>query len=87
MFRPQIDAHETYLEGTTMTNDDVKAGLRVALEVAGAIREAGSLADGELYAVLMGRMSFDAYESLKRLLVGQGLVRIERDRLVWAGGF
>jgi hypothetical protein len=69
----------------TLTPENLTAALTFAAEVGMAIKTAGSIPSGHLYASLMGRMSYEQYEGLIRLLVSQNLVLKALDRLVWIG--
>jgi hypothetical protein len=67
-----------------MNSEQVKAALHVTVAVGDAIRQAGSIPAGELYAVLMEK--FDgvaAFERCVGLLKGAGVVREENHRLYW----
>jgi hypothetical protein len=73
-----------------MTVDENKRKVEAALElvraVAEMIREVGRIPSGELYALLMGKMTLDTYEKMIRMMINQGLIREERSHmLVWTG--
>lgn len=69
-----------------MTTNDVTTAIRFAALIGQAIREAGSVPAGNLYAVLQDRVSLDTFESLLRLLVREGLVRRDASHLLtWIG--
>lgn len=70
---------------TTVTPAQRTAGVHVVLAVGQAIRAAGRLPSGHLYAVLMDRLSADAYAQVIHLLVQAGCVREEHDELIWIG--
>jgi hypothetical protein len=69
-----------------MTPAEVKAALNIMLAVADAVRDAGRLPLGSLYATLSGHIaSMSAFESLVRQLTNTGVVRREGNELVWVG--
>jgi hypothetical protein len=69
-----------------MTSEQVKAALNLMLAVADAVRDAGRLPLGSLYATLSGTInSVSAFEPLIRQLTATGLVRREGNELVWVG--
>ncbi len=68
-----------------MTAKQQEAGLKIMMAMADAIREAGRLSQVALYAVMMGHVTLAAFNSLMDQLVATGLVRRERDDLVWVG--
>ena len=51
-----------------------------------AIREAGEIPSGHLYAMLMGKMGLNTYTQMITLLKKQGLVSEEYHLLKWVGG-
>ncbi|HEY6340187.1 MAG TPA: hypothetical protein VIY49_01735 [Bryobacteraceae bacterium] len=55
------------------------------MAVAEAIRTAGSLPSGELYAILCGRVDLAGYQALIKTLKNAGLVREENHLLTWTG--
>jgi hypothetical protein len=60
--------------------------MRVIMAVAEAIREAGTIPSGTLYAALSGRVGLPGFESIIRTLENGGLVRKSGDQLTWIGG-
>ena len=70
---------------TTTTPQEVKAGIRVVKAVAEAIREAGRIPSGHLYALLCGVTDLAGYEQIIGILVNAGLVRKAGHELVWVG--
>jgi hypothetical protein len=72
---------------TQPTAAQLKSALQVMFAVADAVREAGRLPAGPLYAALVGNnvATLDGFESMIRQLVGTGCVRREGDELVWVG--
>lgn len=73
-----------------MTVDQNKAKVEAALElvraVAEMIREVGRIPSGELYALLMGKMTLETYEKMIRMMISENLIRQDRSHmLVWIG--
>ena len=68
------------------TNDKIQAALKIMLAVAEAIREAGSIPSGHLYAALCGHLSIGDYDTCIAKLVGAGLVRQAGNHMLeWVG--
>ncbi len=53
--------------------------------VSEAIREAGRIPSGTLYAVLMGKVNIAGYEKMIGILKGAGLVEERSHELIWIG--
>lgn len=68
-----------------VTKEEVRQALLVAAATASAIREAGRIPSGHLYAILCGRMTLDTYYHLLTLLEEQKLVRVENHEVIWTG--
>jgi hypothetical protein len=68
-----------------VTPAQIKAALQTMMAVADAIREAGRIPAGTLYAALMPRLSAGAFDSMLAQVLRTGLVRREGDELVWVG--
>jgi hypothetical protein len=68
-----------------VTPAQIKAALQTMMAVADAIRQAGRIPAGTLYAALMTRLSAGAFDSLLAQILRTGLVRREGDELVWVG--
>ncbi len=69
-----------------MTTNEIKAGLRIMVAVTEAVRDAGRIGEGLVYAALSSVVTLPAFESLVQQLVGTGLIRREApNMLVWAG--
>lgn len=63
-----------------------KAALEIAIAVSETIRELGRVPSGHLYAMLMSRMSFEAYANLIDGLKRAGLVvETNSSELIWKG--
>jgi hypothetical protein len=71
-----------------MTNGERKsAALRIIQAIAEAIREAGKIPSGHLYAVLMEKgITIEQYENIIGLLKRTGLVKESASVLIWVGG-
>jgi hypothetical protein len=64
----------------------VAAALEIVSAIAGLIQDVGRIPSGELYALLMGKMSIETYERIIQQLINTQLVRRERSHmLVWTG--
>jgi hypothetical protein len=53
--------------------------------VAEAIKEAGSIPSGHLYAQLMGKMSLGSYEKMIDAMRRMGVIKIENHLITYAG--
>jgi hypothetical protein len=69
----------------TNTKEQMKAGPDVVFAVTEAIREAGSIPAGTLYAVLLGKVDIHGFEKLVSIVTGSGLVEKRGDLLCWVG--
>lgn len=67
------------------SRSELKAGLVLIAAVAEAIREAGRILSGTLYAMLMGKIDYQAYQKLIQMLKNADLVREEAHELIWIG--
>lgn len=68
-----------------VTASQVKAAVLAAAALAEAIRAAGQIPSGVLYAQVMQHMSLETYQSFIDRLVGAGLVRCSGHLLTWVG--
>ena len=68
-----------------VTKGQVKGALDAVRAVADAIRELGSVPNGELYARLMPFLDLASYEAIISMLKRTGLVREELHVLKWCG--
>ena len=50
-----------------------------------AVREAGRIGEGLVYAALSSKLSLPAWESLVGQLLRTGLIRREQNELIWVG--
>ena len=70
----------------TMTREQVGPALDAVLAVGEAVREAGEVPAGTLYAALCGRMDLGSFEGLVKVLQGARLVeRTPGHLLRWVG--
>ena len=69
----------------TPSRAELENGLRMIAVVAESIREAGRVPSGTLYALVMGRMSLEAYEKMIQILKNAGLVEERAHELIWIG--
>ena len=67
------------------TATQIKAALAMTFAVAEAIREAGEIPSGTLYAMLMGKVDIQGYESMIRNLKNADLVEEKAHMLKWIG--
>lgn len=71
---------------TTKTEAKAKAdALTILMATAEAVREAGRIPSGTLYAILMGRVDFEGYTRMIDILEGAGLIEKRSHELVWTG--
>ena len=68
-----------------MTALEQRSAIMLAIVVAEAIRTAGQIPSGTVYAMMMGQMSLEVYESILDRLVGAGLIRRDVYLLTWIG--
>jgi hypothetical protein len=58
----------------------------VVAAVSESIRQAGKIPSGHLYAMLMGHMSLEYYESILRMLESAKLITVDSSHLIrWIG--
>jgi hypothetical protein len=69
----------------TVNSEQVKAYIAILAAVAETIRERGTVPSGTLYALLMGRMSFEAYSRMIQQLKNAGLIEEKAHLLRWTG--
>jgi hypothetical protein len=70
----------------TPNKQQLVAALEIIQAVGEAIQTLGRVPSGELYANLMGTLSFERYTEIVRILVNAGVVREERSGLLtWIG--
>ena len=68
---------------TSVSNEQVAAGMQAVLAVGQAIRAAKRVPSGHLYARLMGVLSLDQYQRIIAILKKSGCVREEYHELIW----
>jgi hypothetical protein len=63
-----------------------RAGLDLTFAIAEAIREAGEIPSGTLYALVLGKVDYDGYQKLLGILKGAGLIQVMPSHMVkWVG--
>lgn len=67
------------------TKEQVSAAFQITAAVCEAIREAGRMPSGTLYAMCMGRMDIETYNKLVTTIKRTGLVEERGHELVWVG--
>jgi hypothetical protein len=67
------------------TRQAIRSALDAAFATAEAIREAGEIPSGHLYALMMPVVGIQGYESIIRTLKNAGLVTEQRNMLRWIG--
>lgn len=68
------------------TQAEIKAGLKMTMAVAEAIRELKQVPSGHLYAQMIGRVTFEGFEKMIAILVNAGLVAQDPSHLLrWVG--
>lgn len=67
------------------TTQQIVSSIQATAAIAETIRMVGSIPSGHLYAQLLGRMSFEAYEAIIAMLKRAGLVAEENNVLRWVG--
>ena len=67
------------------TPEQLVQALQLTAIVATAIREAGEIPSGQLYALCSHRLGLDAYERLISVLIRAGLVERRQHLLRWIG--
>jgi hypothetical protein len=67
------------------TKEQTRAAFTMIAGVAEAIREAGSIPSGVLYATLSGMTDIHGYERLIGMLKRSGLVEERHHELIWTG--
>lgn len=63
----------------------MQAAVEIMKAVAEAIKEAGSIPSGHLYAQLMGKMSLGSYEKMIDAMQRMGLVKVDDHLLTYVG--
>lgn len=69
-----------------MTQEEkMQAAVQIMKAVAEAIREAGSIPSGHLYAQLMGKMSLGSYEKMIDAMRRMGVIKVEDHLITYVG--
>ena len=76
---------DSIMNPTRPTKQQVAAAMQITLAVAEAIRTAGRIPSGHLYAMLIGKVDIDGYQALIRTLKNAGLVTESMNELIWTG--
>ena len=75
------------MTATKFSPEEIRAALGVIRAVADAVREAGRVPSGVLYAAVNAHgVGLPAYQRVVQSLTDAGLVRVESHELVWTGG-
>lgn len=67
------------------SNGKIETSVRMLGVIANAIRDAGKIANGELYADVMGFLNITQYAKLIDILKRSGLIEVEAYMLTWIG--
>ena len=70
---------------STVTKEETKAALSAVIAVGTAIRDLGSIPNGELYAQLMGQLTLEVYNKIIAFLKKSAMVSEENHVLTWIG--
>ncbi len=76
---------DTIMNPHRPTLREVNPALAFAIAVTEAIRMAGRIPSGHLYAMLAGKVDFQGYQALICTLVNAGLVKEVAHELIWTG--
>lgn len=69
-----------------MTQEEkMQAAVQIMKAVAEAIREAGSIPSGHLYALLMGKMSLGSYEKMIDAMQRMGIIKVDDHLITYIG--
>ena len=68
-----------------ITQEEVKSAVNTVRIIADAIREVKNIPAGELYALVMGHMSLQGFNSIINILKRAGLVQEVNFMLTWIG--
>jgi len=64
--------------------NQAQQALAVIQILGSAIKEAGEIPSGTLYAMVMGKISYETYTSAIALLVRQGIIKESNHLLTWS---
>jgi|SRR6185369_438684 len=76
---------DSIMNPTRPTKQQVASAMQITLAVAEAIRKAGRIPSGHLYAMLIGKVDIDGYQAMIRTLKNTGLVTESMNELIWTG--
>lgn len=71
---------------TTVTKEQIKAGLELLQAVAAVVRESGprGMSEGLIYSAMMAKLDLGTFQKMVQTLINAGVVRRENGALVWA---
>jgi hypothetical protein len=67
------------------TTQQTRRAFTILAAVAEAVRSAGRVPSGTVYAALIGKVTLEGYQSMLRTLNGAGLVKEVAHELIWIG--
>lgn len=67
------------------TSQQNRSAFMILAAVTEAVRSAGRVPSGTIYAALLGKVSLEGYQSMLRTLKGAGLVKEVAHELIWIG--
>ncbi len=76
---------DTIMNPTKPTPEQIKAAFAMTAAVAEAIRAAGQIPAGTLYAALCAKVDIQGFDKMMNILKGAGLVREVSHLLIWIG--
>jgi hypothetical protein len=68
-----------------VTAAELRAALEITFVVAELIRSKGEIPSGELYSLLMDKVSFEGYQGLLRTLTNAKLIKVSNHLITWVG--
>ena len=66
-----------------ITPAELKAGINTIKVMADAVKELGHVPSGHLYAMVMGKLSLEAYERILGILTNAGLIEVKGNEIFW----
>ena len=69
----------------SVTTENIQSALKVMVAAVEAIKDAGQIPSGHLYAAMMGTLSQSSYDAMLRQILRTGLVRQDGDVLIYVG--
>ena len=83
MYADDLDDHQTE---TSARKQQLAVALAVTLAISEAIREAGEIPSGTLYAIVMGKVDLNGYQKILDILTNASLIRVMPSHLIrWVG--